>query len=78
MKSGHYFGNLRPTGFAEIIVPEKLFDGAPHVLIIPCEVLPAEPGDAPENDTAVRMAGPEIESRQLMKLRFDLTGHRIK
>lgn len=74
VKSGHYFGNLRPTGFAEIIVPEKLFDGAPHVRIIPCEVLPAEPGDAPENDTAVGMAGPEIESRQLMKLRFDLTG----
>ena len=74
VKAGHYFGNLRPTGFAEIVVPEKLFDGAPHVRIIPCEVLPVEPGDAPENDTSAGMAGPEIENRRLVKLRFDLSG----
>ncbi len=71
--SGHYFGALRPTGKAEIIVPERLYDGAQHLRIIPCEVLPARPGDAPDNDTAAGMSGPEIENRRLVRLKFDLT-----
>ena len=71
--SGHYFGAFRPTGKAEIIVPERLYDGAQHLRIIPCEVLPARPGDAPENDTAAGMSGPEIENRRLVRLKFDLT-----
>ena len=74
VKSGHYFGSCVPVGDAEIVVPEKPFDGAPHVRIIRCEVLPAEPGMKPENDTATAdMAGPEIENRRLVRLRFDLT-----
>ena len=73
VRSGHYFGSLRPTGQAEVVVPERLFDGAPHLRIIPCEVLTAEPGDAPENDTAAGLSGPEIENRRLVRLRFDLT-----
>ncbi len=73
VKSGHYFGSLRPTGKAEIIVPECLFDGEQHLRVIPCEVLPAGPDEKPENDTAVDMSGPEIENRRLVKLRFDLT-----
>ena len=72
VKSGHYF-SFRPTGKAEIVVPEKLFDGEQHLRIIPCEALPAGQGDKPENDTAEGMSGPEIESRRLVKLRFDLT-----
>ena len=74
VRSGHYFANVRPTGRAEIIVPERPFDGAPHVQTIPCEVLPARPGDTPENDTAAGMSGPEIENRRLVRLKFDLTG----
>lgn len=73
VKSGHYFGALRPTGRAEIIVPERLFDGAQHLRVLPCEVLPARPGDAPERDSAAGMSGPEIESRRLVRLRFDLS-----
>ena len=73
VKSGHYFGSFRPTGEAEIIVPERLFDGTQHLRIIPCEVLPAGPEDKPENDTAAGLSGPEIENRRLVRLKFDLT-----
>ena len=73
IKSGHYFGAFRPTGKAEIIVPERLYDGAQHLRIIPCEVLPAGPDDKPANDTAADMSGPEIENRRLVRLKFDLT-----
>ena len=73
VKSGHYFGSFRPTGEAEIIVPERLFDGTQHLRIIPCEVLPARPEEKPENDTAAGMSGPEIENRRLVRLKFDLT-----
>ncbi len=73
VKSGHYFDGLRPTGLAEIVVPERAFDSAPHVRIVPCEVLPAGPTDRPENDTACGMSGPEIEKRRLVRLRFDLS-----
>ena len=73
-KSGHYFGSYVPTGDAEIIVPEKPFDGRPHVRILPCKVLPVEPGMKPENDTATAgMSGPEIENRRLVRLKFDLS-----
>ena len=72
-RSGHYFGSFRPTGKAEIVVPERLFDGSPHVRIIPCEALPAGPGAKPENDTAAGLGGPEIENRGLVRLKFDLT-----
>ena len=74
VKSGHYFSSYVPLDKAEIIVPEKPFDGEPHVRIIPCEVLPAEPGMKPENDTATSdMTGPEIENRRLVRLKFDLS-----
>ena len=74
-KDGHYFGNIVPTGEAEIIVPERPFDGVPHVRIIPCEVLPASPGDAPENDSATGLSGTEIDNRRLLRLKFDLTDY---
>jgi hypothetical protein len=74
VRSGHYFSAFVPTGEAEIIVPEKPFDGESHVRIIPCKMLPAGPEAKPENDTATpQMAGPEIENRRLVRLRFDLT-----
>ncbi len=73
VRSGHYFGSWRPTGKAEIIVPERLFDGAQHVRVIPCEVLPPRPGDMPENDSAAGLSGPEMENRRLARLKFDLT-----
>ena len=73
VRSGHYFGSWRPTGKAEIIVPERLYDGTQHLRVIPCEVLSARPGDKPENDTAAGLSGPEIENRRLVRLRFDLT-----
>ena len=73
IRSGHYFGGFRPTGEAEVIVPERLFDGTQHLRIIPCKVLPAGPDDKPKNDTATGMSGPEIENRRLVRLKFDLT-----
>jgi hypothetical protein len=74
VRSGHYFGAFVPTGEAEIIVPEKLFDGEPHVRIIPCKVLPVEDGRKPEKDTVTdKMSGPEIENRRLVRLVFDLS-----
>ena len=74
VRSGHYFGAFVPTGEAEIIVPEKLFDGEPHVRIIPCKVLPVEDGRKPEKDTVTdKMSGPEIENRHLVRLVFDLS-----
>ena len=74
VKSGHYFGEYVPTGDAEIVVPEKPFDGRPHLRIIPCKVLPAETGMKPENDTATAgMSGSEIENRRLVRLKFDLS-----
>lgn len=77
VKSGHYFGSgtgYTPVGHAEVIVPERLFDGKPHLKIIPCELLSVEPGMKPENDTVTTaMSGPEIENRRLVRLRFDLT-----
>lgn len=74
VRNGHYYGGgLAPTGEAEIIVPEKPFDGTPHLRIIPCEVLPAPDGETPENDTAVGLSGPEIDNRRLVRLKFDLT-----
>ena len=55
-------------------MPEKPFDGEPHVRIIPCKALPVGPEAKPENDTATpQMAGPEIENRRLVRLVFDLT-----
>ena len=73
VRSGHYFSSYVPLDEAEIVVPEKPFDGQPHVRIIPCEVLPVEPGMKPENDTAAGMSGPEIENRRLVRLKFDLS-----
>ena len=74
VRGGHYFGGLRPTGVAEVVVPERPYDGAPHLRIIPCEVLPANQGDVPEKDSAAGMSGPEIENRRLVRLKFDLSG----
>lgn len=74
VRGGHYFGGLRPTGVAEVVVPERLYDGAQHLRVIPCEVLPANQGDVPEKDTAAGMSGPEIENRRLVRLKFDLSG----
>jgi len=75
VRSGHYFGAFVPTGEAEIIVPEKPFDGEPHVRIIPCKALPVDDGRKPEKDTVTdKMSGPEIENRRLVRLVFDLSG----
>lgn len=35
---GHYFGGYVPTGKAEVIVPERLFDGRQHLRILPAKV----------------------------------------
>ena len=74
VRSGHYFSAFVPTGEAEIIVPERPFDGEPHVRIIPCKALPVGPEAKPENDTVTdKMSGPEIENRRLVRLVFDLS-----
>ena len=72
---GHYFGGYVPTGRAEIVVPERLFDGRQHLRIIPAKVEAAPPGAAPENDSAAQFRDArEIRERRLVKLSFDLTG----
>ena len=75
VRSGHYIESVVPTGEAEVIVPEDFFDGKPHLRILPCKVLPVEPGRLPEIDTVTpEMSGPEIDGRRLVRLQFDLTG----
>ena len=72
---GHYFGGYVPTGEAEVIVPERLFDGRPHLRILPAKVEWAPPDAKPENDSAAHLAdAKEIKERRLVKLSFDLTG----
>ena len=72
---GHYFGGYVPTGEAEVIVPERLFDGRQHLRILPAKVDWAPPDAKPENDSAAHLAdAKEIKERRLVKLSFDLTG----
>ena len=72
---GHYFGGYVPTGKAEVVVPEKLFDGRQHLRIIPAKVEAAPSGAVPENDSAAKILDTdEIRNRRLVKLSFDLTG----
>lgn len=71
---GHYFGGYVPTGKAEIVVPEKLFDGRQHLRIIPAKVEAAPFGAVPENDSAAKILDTdEIRNRRLVKLSFDLS-----
>ena len=72
---GHYFGGYVPTGEAEVIVPERLFDGRQHLRILPAKVEWAPPDAKPENDSVAHLAdAKEIKERRLVKLSFDLTG----
>ncbi|HRU71600.1 MAG TPA: hypothetical protein P5111_11015 [Kiritimatiellia bacterium] len=75
MGDGHYYGLYVPTGRAEIIVPEKLYDGAQHLRIIPAAVRRAPKGARPEIDTAAKCEKTKwIENRYLVQVDFDLTG----
>ena len=72
---GHYFGGYVPTGEAEVIVPERLFDGRQHLRILPAKVDWAPPDAKPENDSAAHLAeAKEIKERRLVRISFDLTG----
>ena len=72
---GHYFGGYVPTGRAEVVVPERPFDGKQHLRIVPAKVEFAQPGAVPENDSAADILDTrEIKERRLVKLSFDLTG----
>ena len=75
MGDGHYFGLYVPTGRAEVIVPEKLYDGTQHLRIIPAAVRRAPKGAVPENDTAAKCEKTKwISDRYLVQVDFDLTG----
>ena len=75
MGDGHYYGLYVPTGRAEIIVPEKPYDGTQHLRIIPVTVRRASKGAIPENDTAAKCEKTKwIENRCLVQLDFDLSG----
>lgn len=71
---GHYFGGYVPTGKAEVVVPEKLFDGRQHLRIIPATIEKA-PADAKlEVDSAAKLKDTEeYKSRTLYRLTFDLS-----
>ena len=72
---GHYYGGYVPTGKAEVVVPEKAFDGRQHLRIVPAKVEFAPEGAKPENDSAAAFAdSDEVHTRKLVKLSFDLTG----
>ena len=74
---GHYYGQYVPTGKAEIVVPEKLFDGRQHLKIIPVEAKRAPADAVVENDTVVSgklEPTDDIRNRPLVELEFDLTG----
>ncbi len=72
---GHYYGGYVPTGKAELVVPERLYDGRQHLRIIPAKVEEAPAGAKPENDSAAKFIDArEIKGRRLVKISFDLTG----
>ena len=74
---GHYYGQYVPTGRAEIVVPEKLFDGRQHLKIIPVAVKRAPADAVVENDTVVSgrlTPTDDLRNRCLVELEFDLTG----
>ena len=77
VRSGHYYGERVPVR-AEVIVPLRLYDGAQHLKVIPCEMLPVEPGMKPENDTVTRemLDTEEVKNRRLVRIRFDLAPYR--
>ena len=76
-RSGHYFGGRVPLR-AEVVVPLRPYDGNQHLKIIPCDLLPLEPGRGPENDTVTdAMRGSdEVVNRRLVRIRFDLTPYK--
>ena len=75
MGDGHYYGLYVPTGRAEIVVPERLYDGAQHLRIIPAAVWRAPRGAVPENDTTKKCTQTKwIRDRYLVQLDFDLSG----
>lgn len=75
MGDGHYFGLYVPTGRAEIVVPEKLYDGTQHLRIIPAAIRRAPRGAVPEKDTAAKCEKTKwISDRYLVQVDFDLTG----
>lgn len=76
-RSGHYFSERVPLR-AEVVVPLKPYDGRQHLKIIPCDLLPLEPGMVPENDTVTdAMRGSdEVVNRRLVHIRFDLTPYK--
>ena len=75
-QSSHYFPDVPAPVKAEIIVPEKLFDGKQHVRIVPAtiEVLTNDTILAEESVTSEMRLVNEIKNRMLYKITFDLTG----
>lgn len=72
---GHYFGGYVPTGKAEVVVPEKLFDGRQHLRIIPATITRAPVDARPEIDSAASfLEAKEIKNRALYRVSFDLSG----
>lgn len=75
-QSGHYFPDMPAPVKAEIIVPEKLFDGQQHLRIIPASIeeLSTDTVLSEESVTAEMRSADEIKNRKLYKITFDLTG----
>ncbi len=75
--TGHYYPGIAKPLRAEIIVPLKQFDGRQHLAIIPCTIEPINGDTVLKNESvpAGSYNHPEIKSRTLYALRFDLTGY---
>ena len=73
---GHYYPDMPDPIKAEIIVPLKKFDGKQHLRIISAEISIAPQGSKPENDSCTPdlPVSPEILSRKLYQVSFDLSG----
>ncbi len=73
---GHYFSGLSAPLRAEVVVPLKAFDGRQHLRVVPASVAEAPAGARLEADSAAPelASEPEIKSRTLYTVSFDLTG----
>ncbi len=75
-KLGHYYPDMPNPVKAEIVVPQKVFDGKQHLTILPASIEELPAGTNPEDDSVLPSMRDvnEIKNRKLYRISFDLTG----
>jgi hypothetical protein len=72
---GHYWPDMPAPVRAEIIVPLKAFDGKQHIRVLTAKIEPATVTTLEQDSVTPDLPrSPEIRSRKLYQLSFDLTG----